>query len=125
MSLPKPVEKQGHVTESMHEVEQAKATEISKPGAVSPPLQDDHQQPASTSPISDTTVPITVSQGGRHTSTMIADDLDLIEKEWVDRAKRVVEQTRTDPYTQSEEINHIKTEYQHKRFNRQIKADET
>jgi hypothetical protein len=47
----------------------------------------------------------------------IADDEDLIEKEWVDSAKRIVGQTKGDPHAQSEGINAIKTDYKKKRFN--------
>ncbi|HSX45108.1 MAG TPA: hypothetical protein VLF39_03320 [Candidatus Saccharimonadales bacterium] len=55
------------------------------------------------------------------TPTM-ADDNDLIEKEWVERAKRIVESTKADPRVQNQEIGRYKAEYIKKRFNKDIKT---
>lgn len=55
------------------------------------------------------------------TKHLEADDLDLIEKEWVTKAKQVVDKTQGDPYEQSNEINKIKADYIKKRYNRAIK----
>lgn len=52
----------------------------------------------------------------------IADD-DLIEKEWVNKAKQIVERTRDDPYKQSEELTHVKVDYMKKRYNKTIKLN--
>lgn len=56
--------------------------------------------------------------------TLPADDVDLIEKEWVDRAKAIVQKTANDPRRQKSEISKVKAEYIQKRFNKQIKVDE-
>lgn len=53
-----------------------------------------------------------------------ADDADLIEKEWVIKAKQIVQQTKEDPYTQNKEITKFKAEYMKKRYNRDIKLIE-
>jgi type IV secretory pathway VirB10-like protein len=53
----------------------------------------------------------------------IADDVDLIEKEWVDRAKAIVDSTQDDPRKQKNEISKVKAEYIQKRFNKTIKVD--
>jgi hypothetical protein len=45
----------------------------------------------------------------------------MIEKEWVERAKQVVERTRNDPYRQSEELTAVKADYLKKRYNKTIK----
>jgi hypothetical protein len=55
--------------------------------------------------------------------TDVADDVDLIEKEWVDRAKAIVEATQDDPHKQKSEISKVKAEYIQKRFNKTIKVD--
>jgi hypothetical protein len=55
---------------------------------------------------------------------LIADDSDLIEKEWVEKAKRIVEQTSTDPRKQNTEINKVKADYIKKRYNREVKVQE-
>ncbi len=53
----------------------------------------------------------------------IADDLDLIEKEWVEKAKEIVAKTKDDPKAQSEELDKVKTDYIKKRFNKDVPAD--
>lgn len=58
------------------------------------------------------------------TDAMIADDADLIEKEWVERAKAIVEQTKADPHLQNKEINKVKAVYLKKRYNKDLKVDE-
>lgn len=54
----------------------------------------------------------------------IADDNDLIEKEWVDKAKKIVEQTKADPHTQNKEMNKMKADYLKKRYNKDMKLVE-
>jgi len=58
------------------------------------------------------------------TSSLIADDADLIEKEWVVRAKSIVNQTKDDPFIQNKEINKVKAEYIKKRYNKDMKLSE-
>ena len=50
-----------------------------------------------------------------------ADDRDVIEKAWIQKAKAIVEQTRDDPHQQNKEINKIKADYIKKRYNKDIK----
>jgi len=54
-------------------------------------------------------------------SGLSAEDVDLIEKEWVEKAKRIVNNTQGDPYTQNEELSKMKSEYLKKRYNKDIK----
>ena len=58
------------------------------------------------------------------TDAMIADDADLIEKEWVERAKAIVMQTKNDPHLQNKEINKVKAAYVKKRYNKDLKVNE-
>jgi len=53
----------------------------------------------------------------------VKDDGDLIEKEWVDKAKKIVENNRHDPFKQSEELTVFKADYMKKRYNKNIKVD--
>lgn len=62
------------------------------------------------------------SQGG--TGPHQAEDSDLIEKEWVMRAKAIVEQTKNDPYQQNKQINHFKADYVKKRYDKELKVSE-
>ena len=48
-----------------------------------------------------------------------ADDLD---KEWVNKAKMIVEKTKDDPYVQSNEISKAKADYLKIRYNKHIKV---
>lgn len=52
-----------------------------------------------------------------------ADDTDRIEKEWVDKAKTVIEHTKDDPYEQKNKMSRVKADYIQKRFNKTIKAE--
>ena len=54
----------------------------------------------------------------------IADDIDLIEKEWVKKAKDIVDSTQGDPYEQNNQMNKMKVEYIKKRYNKDIKLKE-
>ena len=49
-----------------------------------------------------------------------AADEDLIEKEWVDRAKQIIEQTKDDPFRREQEINKLQAEYLRKRYGREL-----
>lgn len=53
-------------------------------------------------------------------SNPLTDD-DLIEKEWVSKAKRIVEQTRDDPHKQSEDLTVFKADYLKQRYGKSIK----
>jgi hypothetical protein len=53
----------------------------------------------------------------------VADDVDVIEKEWVEKAKSIVEKTKTDPHQQTEEVNALKVDYLKKRYGKEIKAN--
>lgn len=54
----------------------------------------------------------------------IADDNDRIEKEWVVKAKQIVNSNRDNPYNQSKEITVFKADYMKKRYNKVIKISE-
>jgi hypothetical protein len=50
-----------------------------------------------------------------------AADEDLVEKEWIDKAKKIVAQTRDDPYTQEKEVSKLQADYLKKRYGRELK----
>lgn len=52
----------------------------------------------------------------------MADDGDLIEKEWVEKAKAIVERTRNNPYQQSEELTEVKADYMKRRYDKALKV---
>jgi len=58
------------------------------------------------------------------TAGLSAQDADLIEKEWVQRAKSLVAQTQDDPFKQKNEMSKIKADYIKKRFNKTIPVED-
>lgn len=54
----------------------------------------------------------------------MADDGDLIEKEWVHKVKQVVHGTAHDPYEQNRQFTKLKADYMQKRYGKSIKLDE-
>lgn len=50
-----------------------------------------------------------------------ADDVDVIEKEWVDQAEHIIEQTKNDPYTEEEAVEALQTDYLKKRYGHDVK----
>lgn len=53
---------------------------------------------------------------------MVAADEDLIEKEWVDRAKKVISDTKDDPYKREQEVKRLQIDYVKKRYGKSIGA---
>jgi hypothetical protein len=47
-----------------------------------------------------------------------------IDQVWVNKAKDIVEQTKTDPYAQSNELNKIKAEYLKLRFDKELSIND-
>lgn len=50
----------------------------------------------------------------------VANDDDLIEKEWVDKAKKIIASTKDDPYRREKEVSQLQIEYIRKRYGREI-----
>jgi len=55
---------------------------------------------------------------------LVANDDDLIEKEWVDKAKKIVSETRNNPYGREEAVNKLQVDYLKKRYGRELGAAE-
>lgn len=51
---------------------------------------------------------------------MSASDDDVIEKEWVDRAKQIITQTKSDPYARERAISELQKDYLMKRYGKQL-----
>lgn len=99
-------------------IEQSRGT----PSAPSPdPSNFSHSSPLNPLLVTNSSAGITnQSLTGSPASPLIADDSDLIEKEWVAKAKHIVERTRDDPYLQTKEINKMKADYLKKRYAKDI-----
>ena len=51
----------------------------------------------------------------------LANDVDVIEKEWVDKAKEIVDDSKDDPYRQNHNVSVLKADYMKKRYGKDIK----
>lgn len=66
----------------------------------------------------------TSGAGALSTNSMAASDSNRIEKQWIERAKVVIAQTKENPFAQKNEMSRVKAEYIEKRFNKKLKTDD-
>jgi hypothetical protein len=129
MQLPPPIE-QAHAAEApvevgqkMHEKSATSGPELAvSPSASAMPIPAIIPLPTVT-PIPNSASQIDATNTTQISGAQIADDGDLIEKEWVVKAKAIVEHNREDPYKQSEELTVFKADYMQKRYNKIIKLN--
>lgn len=81
------------------------ATQLATP--VLPPLP-------TITPVNDTVVADNTS------NPVAAADEDLIEKEWVEKAKKVIADTKHDPYLQEQEVSKLQADYLKKRYGKTV-----
>lgn len=74
-------------------------------------------------PVSD--APVSSQPAGPTTgdAPAIADDGDLIEKDWVVKVKQIVRATADNPYEQNLQFTKLKADYMQKRYGKSIKLD--
>ncbi|MNH50491.1 hypothetical protein D3C73_21110 [compost metagenome] len=58
-----------------------------------------------------------ISQGD---APLLAADEDLIEKEWVDKAKKIILETRDDPYAREAAVTRLQADYLRKRYGKEL-----
>ena len=75
--------------------------------------------PAMSQPIG--TVTPTVSTDD---NPVVAANEDVIEKEWVDKAKKIIQETKDDPFARSNRVNELQRDYLKKRYNKNLGIDE-
>jgi len=51
---------------------------------------------------------------------LVANDDDLIEKEWVDKAKKIIVETRDDPFRREQEVGKLQADYLRKRYGKEL-----
>jgi hypothetical protein len=54
----------------------------------------------------------------------VAADDDLIEKEWVDKAKQIITETRDDPAAREKQVGRLQADYLKKRYGKELGATE-
>lgn len=129
LQLPAPV---GHVEAPLRPIGQAlplpelapSLMEQAPTAAQLPPI-DLSQLPA---PILAQSVATSVQAVAQPTTNILvphtADDQDLIEKEWVAKAKQIINKTQNDPHQQSEDLTIFKSDYMQKRYNKTTKMSQ-
>lgn len=106
---PKSVEAQPNSSERLETQQHAPADPIVVPAAPAQPFLPSPAQPAAQT---------VQSQAG---NPLVAGDDDLIEKEWVDKAKKIIQQTKSDPYAQEKEVSRLQADYIKKRYGKDVK----
>ena len=106
---PNSVETQPNSSERLETQQHAPADPIVVPAA---PAQPFLPSPAQQAP------PVVQPQAG---NPLVAGDDDLIEKEWVDKAKKIIQQTKSDPYAQEKEVSKLQADYIKKRYGKDVK----
>ena len=54
----------------------------------------------------------------------VAADEDVIEKEWVDKAKKIILETKDDPAQRTARVNELQKDYLKKRYNKDLGVSE-
>lgn len=69
--------------------------------------------------------PVTVAPAPQdNTTPLVAGDDDVIEKEWVDKAKKIITETKDDPHQRSARVNDLQKDYLQKRYGKVLGASE-
>lgn len=66
--------------------------------------------------------PATTTQQPSTASPLTANDDDVIEKEWVDKAKDIVQKTAGDPHGRADQANALQKDYLQKRYGKALGA---
>lgn len=80
--------------------------------------------PPSSGADSMTPLPSQATAGASLHSPQIAEDVDLIEKEWVTKAKAIINSTRGNPHEQSKELSRFKADYLKTRYSKDVKVND-
>ncbi len=66
----------------------------------------------------------TASGASATDAPLVANDDDLIEKEWVDKAKKIITETRDDPHRREREVGKLQVDYLKKRYGKDLGASD-
>jgi len=75
--------------------------------------------PTVPSPITNDTSTVSVP-----VAPLTANDDDLIEKEWVESAKKIIAETKDDPHRREREVGKLQADYLRKRYGKELGATE-
>lgn len=63
-----------------------------------------------------------VTVGSDDDTPQVAADEDLIEKEWVDKAQKIISATKQDPYQQERQVGKLQADYLKKRYGKELRG---
>lgn len=127
--LPRPNESQPNLTQYETGVVQASPESMQNSGETNREVGDVRAEavqsamptvPVLPEPILPTTSSDDSATAGDDSAAMLANDDDLIETEWVNRAKKILDETKDDPYKREYEISKLQIEYIRQRYGRII-----
>lgn len=87
------------------------------PAMAAPVLPPPVAAPAPPVPVQDDT-----SVAQQDTVPLVANDDDLIEREWVKKAKEIIVETKDDPYRREQEVGKLQVDYLRKRYGKELGA---
>lgn len=102
---------QGELRQSRERLSQS-ATQAAPPATTLPQVTPSSVPPTDTADDATIVNPTTAS------------DDDIIEKEWVNKAKKVVADTQGNPYLREKEVSKLQADYLQKRYGKQVKIPE-
>ncbi len=70
----------------------------------------------SNGPVDDTT------QALGQIAAISASNDDVIEKEWINKSKKIVKETKGDPYRKEHEVSKLQADYLHKRYGKEVRV---
>jgi hypothetical protein len=102
--------------------EMPKSTYEAMPSNISgPPIQAPAYTPPQLPPQSNDDGRSDATKASKTAGKKFFKDKELIDKEWVNKAKAIVAQTQDDPFKQSEQMSNLRAEYISREFNKTIK----
>ena len=66
--------------------------------------------------------PVPVAPVVQTVGPLVANDEDVIEKEWVDKAKQIILETKDDPHARTNRVNELQRDYLKKRYSKDLGA---
>ncbi|HEX7368518.1 MAG TPA: hypothetical protein VF261_02580 [Candidatus Saccharimonadales bacterium] len=70
------------------------------------------------------TAPVAQAAQSASATPATAKDDDVIEREWIDKAKQIVRATQANPYQQNKQLAAFKADYIQKRYGKTVKLSE-
>jgi hypothetical protein len=115
-SMPQPEQRNEREIPTIERLDTARQETLQVP-VLPPPVVSPVSAPVPTA--NDTLHPTPVAD-----TPLIANDDDLIEKEWVDKAKQIIADTRDDPYRRELEVGRLQADYLKKRYGKELGASQ-